>query len=199
MQEATAITIRSIEGDRDGWKDYAGRIVLQWRDYIEQGPYLLVSGTDDPDIASQREIDDWTPHEVESTDWSQRLHVFRVRSEDRLAAEGYGPEDIELALTGEDDELALDEVDVIGVTIQPEEPPCQADRRSELRDGHDWKSGQAYAHGGGVQYADTCRVCGIERHTDTWAQDPCDGSQGHVSTSYSDADGETMLRPGIVE
>ena len=199
---APGIGIKSIDdGTRDGWADYVGRIVLQWRDNIERGPYLLVTGTDDPDAASQQEIDEWTPYEVSSTDWSQRLHVFRVRTPSEILAEGYDDEDVRIALAGEDDEIALHEVDVTGVTVEPEEPPCRKSPHHPERKRHKWVIGQAYGHGGGVQHTDTCKRCGVQRHIDTWAQDPSDGSQGHTSTSYSEpgvSGDDLMVRPGVV-
>ena len=199
VSDPPPITMSPLDGDTDGWSQYIGRILLQWRDDVEQGPYLLVSGTDDHEAASAAEIADWQPYEVESTDWSQRLHVFRVRTAAEIMAEGYDADDVEAAMSGEDDEIALAELDVIGITIQPEEPDCQKSPHHRIHPQHKWIQGQAYAHGGGVQYTSTCKRCGIQRHTDTWAQDPSTGSQGLRSTAYSEADGETLLRPGIVE
>lgn len=66
------------------------------------------------------------------------------------------------------------------VRFDPAEPPCP--------DGgeHDWKDGPVYGSGGGVAYTDTCRRCGLRRHTDTWGTDPSDGTQGHRTVRYSD-------------
>ena len=68
------------------------------------------------------------------------------------------------------------------VTVEPEEPDCSED------DGHDWRDGAVYGSGGGVAWTATCNCCGLRRRTDTWATDPCDGSQGHTSVEYLPAD-----------
>ena len=194
-----AITLKQIDPHDDGWADYIGRIVVQWRDNIEQGPYLLAEGTDDPEKAATAEIDSWEPYEVQSTDWSQRLHVYRVKTALQMREEHYDDADIEAAFGGDDDEIVLDEIDVIGITLQPEEPPCQKHSWSRIRKKHKWIQGQAYAHGAGVQYDSTCKRCGTVRATDTWAQDMSDGSEGHHSIAYLEADGSKMLRPGVIE
>lgn len=66
------------------------------------------------------------------------------------------------------------------VEIEAEEPEC-ADE-----DGHDYKTGRVYGSGGGVCWSEKCRHCGLEKRVDTWATDPCDGSQGHRSVEYVD-------------
>lgn len=65
------------------------------------------------------------------------------------------------------------------VQVDPAEPPCLGG------DEHDWKDGPVRGSGGGVAYTDTCRRCGLRRHTDTWATDPSDGTQGHRTVRYS--------------
>lgn len=70
------------------------------------------------------------------------------------------------------------------VQVDPAEPPC------DDGDEHDWKDGPVRGSGGGVAYTDTCRRCGLRRHTDTWASDPSDGTQGHRTIRYSDPDPE---------
>ena len=64
------------------------------------------------------------------------------------------------------------------VQIEPEEPECSEPS------GHEWVSGYVRGSGGGVSHDSTCEECGIVRRHDTWAMDPCDGSQGHFSVEY---------------
>lgn len=75
------------------------------------------------------------------------------------------------------------------IAIEPDEPPC-----AEGED-HDWQSPYeilggdrhnpgVWAHGGGVVIHEVCMRCGCGRTTDTWAQDPEDGTQGLTSVSY---------------
>jgi hypothetical protein len=78
------------------------------------------------------------------------------------------------------------------VHIDPDEPDCD--------DGeHDWQSPHeivggikenpgVWGHGGGVTIREICTICGMERHTDTWADD---GHGGHMrSVSYSEKQDE---------
>jgi hypothetical protein len=69
------------------------------------------------------------------------------------------------------------------VEVEPEEPWCAEDEPE-----HRWVDGPVYGSGGGVCYRQTCRHCGQVRRVDTWATDPCDGSQGHTSVEYLPAD-----------
>jgi hypothetical protein len=39
-------------------------------------------------------------------------------------------------------------------------------------------------HGGGVRITEVCRHCGVRRITDTWATNPCDGTQGYECVEY---------------
>lgn len=75
------------------------------------------------------------------------------------------------------------------IEIEPTEPDCSHD------DGHDWQSPYSIlgglrenpgvqGHGGGVLISEVCMRCGCGKHTDTWAQDPSDGTQGHTSVRY---------------
>lgn len=77
----------------------------------------------------------------------------------------------------------------VKVTIEADEPDCSHN------DGHDWRSPHSIlgglrenpgvrGSGGGVIIDEVCVRCGCGRHTDTWAQDPSDGTQGHRSVSY---------------
>lgn len=48
--------------------------------------------------------------------------------------------------------------------LAPTEPECDS------VEGHDWRIVRApRGHGGGVRYAEGCRVCGLVREVDTWA------------------------------
>lgn len=77
------------------------------------------------------------------------------------------------------------------LSIDPVEPPCDAE--------HEWCSPHSvvgglqenpgvWGSGGGVRVHEVCKHCGAYRITDTWATDPCDGSQGHTSISYREPD-----------
>jgi hypothetical protein len=61
--------------------------------------------------------------------------------------------------------------------------------------GHDWQSPielvggvkenpGVVGHGGGVFITEACARCGCKRVTDTWAQDPTNGTQGHTTVTY---------------
>lgn len=76
------------------------------------------------------------------------------------------------------------------IAVDPEEPECPEGE-------HDWiapydvvggcKSNPGvWGSGGGVTIGEVCLHCGCSRHTDTWAQDPSDGTQGLTSVCYSD-------------
>ena len=76
------------------------------------------------------------------------------------------------------------------LTVHPQEPPCperlDEDEPDPPEGKHDWQDGQAYGHGGGVVWTDTCKRCGLERTTDTWGQRPDTGSQPHRTIRYED-------------
>jgi len=78
---------------------------------------------------------------------------------------------------------------IVKVSIHPDEPPCIDD------DDHDWRAPHeivggcesnpgVWSSGGGVMIIDVCVRCGCGRITDTWAQDPWDGTQGLESVEY---------------
>ena len=211
--ESSRITIRQIvesgglDQPQGGWESLAGRLVLQWRDSVETSDFFLVSGTDDPEAALRAEIADYDAIgvEVDTTDWSNTIACYRVRSIAEIVADGWAStpaeaRELQGSCTTSDMDCWLDELASRTLEIQPSEPPCMGEDGDTRHDAHDWRDGQPRGNGGGVVYEDTCRRCGIQRHTDTWATDPCDGSQGHTSTSYYEADGETAIsRPGIIE
>lgn len=205
------ITVSIIREYRDefrlggGWNALAGRLVVQWRDSIESSDFFLIGGTDDPAQAIKAELAEFSTYEVDSTDWSNTLSCYRVRTPAEIIDGGWADSLDEVhAIYGStrtnDLDDWLDELACAQLILQPSVPPCYGKSGFKLHDSHKWIHGQAYGSGGGVRYADTCKRCGIERHTDTWATDPCDGSQGHVSTAYYEADGITrILRPGVIE
>jgi hypothetical protein len=41
-----------------------------------------------------------------------------------------------------------------------------------------------WGNGGGARIKEVCSECGVYRVTDTWATNPCDGTQGHTSVEY---------------
>lgn len=64
------------------------------------------------------------------------------------------------------------------ITLEPEEPPCE----SEL---HDWQEDSVQGNGGGVIVVDRCQHCGLERTTNTWAQNRATGEEGLRSIKYA--------------
>jgi hypothetical protein len=64
------------------------------------------------------------------------------------------------------------------IAVDPGEPECDSEHE------HDWHETGVQGHGGGVMVYETCRHCGVERVTDTWAQRPDTGEQGLLSISY---------------
>lgn len=72
--------------------------------------------------------------------------------------------------------LDLDEAWRI-IEVPPVIPPCREDQD------HAWEEVSCRGNGGGVLITDECRICGLIRVTDTWAQDPS-GRQGLTSVSY---------------
>lgn len=199
-EKRTEIAIQQIDPDAD-WLPLAGRLVVRWDDSIEYCPLLLVTGTDDPGAALRAELDDWSPDAIDRTDWSQSIGCYRVRSLAEIMARGYDREDA-LAAYGDCDSSTIDDwlesLAHLSITLEPEEPPCQRDRWERPRKKHKWIDGQAYGHGGGIQRADRCKRCGVERHVDTWATDPVNGSQGHTSLHY-ERDGERLTLPAVME
>ena len=77
----------------------------------------------------------------------------------------------------------------ITAQIDPESPLCDDGQE------HDWQAPYSivggikenpgvWGHGGGVMITEVCMICGCERVTDTWAQDPETGEQGLDSVQY---------------
>lgn len=75
------------------------------------------------------------------------------------------------------------------VAVAPKEPDCVS------RHGHVWASPHelvggieenpgVWGHGGGVIIHEACLQCGCARITNTWAQDPTDGTEGLTSVRY---------------
>ena len=73
--------------------------------------------------------------------------------------------------------------------LQPREPECSGGGD------HDWQSPieivggvrenpGVWGHGGGVTIDECCVRCGCQRHTDTWATNPTNGTQGHTTVAY---------------
>jgi hypothetical protein len=74
-------------------------------------------------------------------------------------------------------------------TLEPDEPECSGGGD------HDWQSPfeivggvrenpGVWGHGGGVTIDECCMRCGCRKHTDTWATNPTDGTQGHTTIAY---------------
>lgn len=86
--------------------------------------------------------------------------------------------------------------DTYTVTRDPAEPACAGDE-------HDWRAEHAvlgglaenpgvWGSGGGVKISRVCAHCGAYQHTDTWATNQADGTQGHTSVSYEAADERSL-------
>lgn len=84
-------------------------------------------------------------------------------------------------------------------TLDPEEPTCPA------ADEHDWQSPVeivgglkenpgVHGHGGGVTVSECCMHCGCRKFTDTWAQDPSNGTEGHETVAYTPGHYSDALR-----
>lgn len=73
-----------------------------------------------------------------------------------------------------------DEIGSATVAVDPPVPPCIVGQE------HVWSPrAKVLAHVGGVIIQETCERCGVQRVTDTWAQDLATGTQGLRSISYS--------------
>lgn len=75
-------------------------------------------------------------------------------------------------------------------TLEPDEPSCPG------ADAHDWQSPVEIvggikenpgvrAHEGGVIVDECCMRCGCRRVTDTFAQNPSNGTRGHETVTYT--------------
>lgn len=198
-EKATTITIERIDS-YPNWRALAGRLVLQWRDSCEASDFLLVTGTDDGKAAIDREMEDYDPAMVSSTQWDETLTCYRVLGMDAIRAAGYSDDDVLDAFAHRDEEIILEAVECASLTIEPTEPTCMGKSGRKPHKRHKWTTGQAYGHGGGIVREDTCRRCGLHRTFDSWATDPTNGSQGHESTWYSEPGCDSKLElPGRVE
>lgn len=84
----------------------------------------------------------------------------------------------------------------VRVTLHPEPPQCRGEE-------HVWCSPYhilgglkenpgVWGHGGGAMVKEVCSECGVYKLTDTWATNPCDGTQGHTSVEYLPADAQSL-------
>lgn len=73
------------------------------------------------------------------------------------------------------------------VSIDPPEPACEEGDDGRAME-HEWSDSRVRGHGGGVILVSRCAHCGVSRTTDTWAQRPDDGTQGHESVTYEAAE-----------
>ena len=96
----------------------------------------------------------------------------------------------------DDDGEFSDTLGTVRVVLPPEEPRCVAgshlwcspyDLLGGLKD-----NPGVFGNGGGVRIKEVCKHCGTCRLTDTWATNPCDGTQGHETVEYFPA-GEREL------
>jgi len=104
---------------------------------------------------------------------------------DRAKSTSWVTVQIDCAETGEGE--------FVTVQIDPEEPPCIRGGSGE----HDWQSPHeilgglrenpgVWGRGAGVIIREVCMLCGCERETNTWAQNPENGEQGLESISYDE-------------
>lgn len=99
-------------------------------------------------------------------------------------------------LSLQDDGEVDERIGTAQVALQPIMPKCVSAE-------HDWRSPYSvlggmkenpgvWGNGGGVIIKEVCSACGKYRVTDTWATNPCDGTQGHTSVEYRPADEDSL-------
>jgi hypothetical protein len=76
----------------------------------------------------------------------------------------------------------------VRVVLPPDEPKCSSGAHAwcspyELLGGLKENPG-VFGHEGGVRIKEVCKHCGTCRLTDTWATNPCNGTQGHETVEY---------------
>jgi hypothetical protein len=76
----------------------------------------------------------------------------------------------------------------VRVVLPPDEPKCSSGAHAwcspyELLGGLKENPG-VFGHEGGVRIKEVCKHCGTRRLTDTWATNPCNGTQGHETVEY---------------
>lgn len=134
-----------------------------------------------PDATTAEEAAEDYAAAYEAEDRTSWVHVYCWRAHLRLER-------------GAVVEGGRDEGHDVRVTIDPTEPACVGDADQE----HVWHDATGpRGHGGGVVWIDTCRRCGARRTTDTWGQDWTDGTQGHETTAYADADDDWSPWGGV--
>lgn len=74
-------------------------------------------------------------------------------------------------------------------TAHPPEPDCPYDKPHVWTATYEKEGGLeenpgVFGHGGGVILNQHCAKCGMKRIRDTWATNPNDGSEGHVTLQY---------------
>lgn len=83
------------------------------------------------------------------------------------------------------DNVDSDNTKRVRVTVDPAEPKCTREHRSDALE-HEWEQVYCRGNGGGVIVHESCEHCGKRRITNTWATNPANGTQGHDSVSYDD-------------
>jgi hypothetical protein len=96
----------------------------------------------------------------------------------------------------QDDGDYEDTLGFVRVVLPPEEPRCSGGSHAwcspyELLGGMKENPG-VFGHGGGVRIHEVCSHCGVRRITDTWATNPCNGTQGHETVEYLSAGEEEL-------
>ena len=95
-----------------------------------------------------------------------------------------------------EDDCYFETIGPVYVELQPKPPSCNAEE-------HEWLSPYSivgglkenpgvWGNGGGVRIKEICRHCGMYKLTDTWATNPCDGTQGHTTVEYLEPDDESL-------
>ena len=138
-------------------------------------------GAESGDEAAQNYVDEGGWNDVDKTIW---INVRTWRT-------GYV-----LDSNGDLVEIEIESV-AHKVELDPDEPACEGDSDHDWRSPHEVVGGiqenpGVWGNAGGVIMTTVCRNCGAYMVTDTWAQDPQDGTQGLTSIKYNEADDDSL-------
>lgn len=183
---------------------------------IEQAAQLVAEGDETPETLAAKyggEIIDgaWVPAgaPINADDGNYRIEYSdctpREAAEQYVADGDWGDVDstawIEVVtwrdgVDADGDIVHIDE-ESHSVTIEAQEPECEAGHEHDWRSPHSVVGGiednpGVWGHGGGVIITEVCAHCGAYRETDTWAQNPANGVQGLRSVEYREADEDSL-------
>jgi hypothetical protein len=156
-----------------------------WYARDDSGYEMEMEGCEDAEGAAQAYVDggDWNQEEQTGTSW--------------VTVRGY--------LKGIDcdgDECCVSEFQD-DIAIEQPEPNCLDGEN------HDWQSPYSivggikenpgvWGHGGGVIIKEVCMLCGCQKVTDTWAQNPSNGQQGLTSVKYTEGEYTEQVNARLV-